>query len=158
MTRRQHAASVRFAADALRTTPCCVHSGAILLSVQCDKLAMFPLRCRYKRPSQSFGFGYMHNTGLRGKCHCNHRHPNYLIPQCRISRKHSIGTGWLGSRVVSVLDSGGRGFKSQSRRCLVTVLGKLFIPITRLRLCSPSSEIGSSPLKGGEGNCRSGGK
>jgi len=35
--------------------------------------------------------------------------------------------GWLGSRVVSVLDSGaeGPGFKSQSRRCRVTVLGKL---------------------------------
>ena len=36
--------------------------------------------------------------------------------------------GWLGSRVVSVLDSGavGPGFKSQSRCCRVTVLGKLF--------------------------------
>ena len=31
--------------------------------------------------------------------------------------------GWLGSRVVSVLDSGaeGPGFKSQSRRCRVAV-------------------------------------
>jgi len=39
--------------------------------------------------------------------------------------------GWLGSRVVSVLDSGaeGPGFKSQSRRCRVTVLGRLFTPI-----------------------------
>ena len=40
--------------------------------------------------------------------------------------------GWLGSRVVSVLDSdaGSRpGFKSQPRRCRVTVLGKLFPPI-----------------------------
>ena len=36
--------------------------------------------------------------------------------------------GWLGSRVVSVLESGTEwpGFKSQSRRCRVTVLGKLF--------------------------------
>jgi len=35
--------------------------------------------------------------------------------------------GWLGSRVVSVLDSGveGPGFKSQPRRCRVTVLGWL---------------------------------
>jgi len=42
--------------------------------------------------------------------------------------------GWLGSRVVSVLDSGVErpGFKSQSRRCRVTVLGKLFIPIVPL--------------------------
>jgi len=35
---------------------------------------------------------------------------------------------------VLVLDSGaeGPGFKSQSRRCLVTVLGKLFTPIMPL--------------------------
>ena len=37
----------------------------------------------------------------------------------------------LGSRVVSVLDSGavGPGFKSQLQRSRVTVLGKLFTPI-----------------------------
>ena len=41
---------------------------------------------------------------------------------------------WLGSRVVSVLDSGaeGPGFKSQPRRCRVTVLGKLFTLIVHL--------------------------
>ena len=41
---------------------------------------------------------------------------------------------WLGSRVVSVLDSGAEwpGFKSQSRRCRVAVLGKLFTPIVPL--------------------------
>jgi len=46
----------------------------------------------------------------------------------------NIDQGWLGSRVVSVLDSGaeGRGFKSQPRRCRVTVLGKLFTPIVLL--------------------------
>ena len=40
----------------------------------------------------------------------------------------------LGSRVVSVLDSGaeGPGFKSQPRRCRVTVLGKLLTPILPL--------------------------
>ena len=45
-----------------------------------------------------------------------------------------IFCGWLGSRVVSVLDSGaeGPGFKSQSRRCRATVLGKLFTPIVPL--------------------------
>jgi len=37
--------------------------------------------------------------------------------------------GWLGSRVVSVLGSRAEGFKSQLRRCWVTVLGKLFTPI-----------------------------
>ena len=43
-------------------------------------------------------------------------------------------TEWLGSRVVSVLDSGAErpGFKSQPRRCRVTVLGKLFTPIVPL--------------------------
>jgi len=41
---------------------------------------------------------------------------------------------WLGSRVVSVLDSDaeGPGFKSQLRRCRVTVLGKLFTPVVLL--------------------------
>jgi len=36
--------------------------------------------------------------------------------------------------MVSVLDSGAEepGFKSQSRRCRVTVLGKLFTPIVPL--------------------------
>ena len=65
--------------------------------------------------------------------------------------------GWLGSRVVSVLDSGaeGPGFKSQPRRCRVTVLGKLFTPMC---LCSLSSETGSSPLKGCGSNHRPGGK
>ena len=44
------------------------------------------------------------------------------------------GSGRLGSRVVSVLDSGaeGPGFKSQSRRSRITVLGKLFTPIVPL--------------------------
>ena len=42
--------------------------------------------------------------------------------------------GWLGSRVVRVLDSGavGPGFKSQPRRYRVTVLGKLFTPTVPL--------------------------
>ena len=55
-----------------------------------------------------------------------HRHAHTLI---FIVRSLHI-FGWLGSRVVSVLDSGaeGPGFKSQSRRCRVTVLGKLLTP------------------------------
>jgi len=49
-------------------------------------------------------------------------------------RTHKAARGWLGSRVVSVLDSGAvrPGFKSQLRRCRVTVLGKLFTPIVPL--------------------------
>jgi len=72
----------------------------------------------------------------------------------------NINNGLLGSRVVSVLDSGAEGprFKRQPRRCRVTVLGKLFTTSHPSCLCSPSSEIGSSPLKGCEGNCRPGGK
>ena len=47
---------------------------------------------------------------------------------------HIISNGWLGSRVVSVLDSGaeGPGLKSQPRCCRVTVLGKLFTPTVPL--------------------------
>ena len=42
--------------------------------------------------------------------------------------------GWIGSRVVSMLDSGAErpGFKSQPRRCRVTALDKLFTPIVPL--------------------------
>ena len=59
----------------------------------------------------------------------------------------NLGPRWLGSQVVSMLHSGTEGprFKSQSRHCRVTVLGNCSHPLC---LCSPSSEIGSSPLKG----------
>jgi len=44
---------------------------------------------------------------------------------------YNVVCGWLGSRVVRVLESGteGPGFKLQSWRCRVTLLGKLFTPI-----------------------------
>ena len=77
--------------------------------------------------------------------------------KCEINVSCSI---WVArySRVFCVLDSGaeGPGFKSQPRRCRVTVLGKLFTPI--VLLCLPSSETGSSPLMGCGDNCRLGGK
>ena len=46
----------------------------------------------------------------------------------------AISKEWLGSRAVSVLDSGAEGpeFISQPRRCRITVLGKLFTPIVPL--------------------------
>jgi len=52
----------------------------------------------------------------------------------KIDKLQYLMMGWLGSRVVSVLDSGaeGPGFKSQQRRCRVTVQGKLFTPIMPL--------------------------
>ena len=57
------------------------------------------------------------------------RVPSMII----ITHTHPFN-GWLASRVVNVLDSGaeGPGFKSQLRRCRVTVLGKLFTPIVPL--------------------------
>jgi len=56
----------------------------------------------------------------------------YVSPR-KLSLTLEIGR-WLGSRVVSVLDSGaeGPGFKSQPRHCRVTVLDKLFTPIVPL--------------------------
>ena len=52
--------------------------------------------------------------------------------ECKITTAH-VYIIRLSSRVVSVLDSGavGTGFKSQSRRCRITVLGKLFTVHTR---------------------------
>ena len=49
-------------------------------------------------------------------------------------RRSTLQSWWLGSQVVSMLDSGTLrpGFKLQLRRCLVTVLGKLFTPIMPL--------------------------
>ena len=66
--------------------------------------------------------------------------------------------GWLGNRVVSVLDSGAEGseFKSQPRRCKVTVLGNsLFTPIVPL---FAKLQNWQQHLKGCEGNCWPGGK
>ena len=55
-----------------------------------------------------------------------------LLQTIAIVTSHA-GT-WLGSRVVSVLDSGAEEpwFKSQPRRCRATVLGILFTPIVPL--------------------------
>jgi len=72
--------------------------------------------------------------------------------------------GWLGGRVVSVPDSGSEehGLESQSRRCRVTVLGKLFAPSVprSTQPCIPWGSLdrvpasagvkaGKSPLPGG---------
>ena len=72
-----------------------------------------------------------------GQCHVVSVHRPFISPTATLQFKLSHTTvfrGWLGSRVVSVLDSGaeGPGFKSQPRRCRVTVLGKLFTPIVPL--------------------------
>jgi len=58
----------------------------------------------------------------------------------------------LGSRVVSMLDSGaqGPGLKSQPRRCRVTDLGKLFSFHTHHASVHQAEKL----VKGCEGNCR----
>ena len=65
------------------------------------------------------------------------KHASSVLSHRRLPRHRSSGNyslGWLGSRVVSVLDSGavGPGVKSQPRSCRVTVLGKLFTPVAPL--------------------------
>jgi len=62
-------------------------------------------------------------------------HPFFIHDQMeKVLFLSCLLSGWLGSRAVSMLDSGavGPGFKSQLRCCQVTVLGKLFTPIVRL--------------------------
>ena len=56
---------------------------------------------------------------------------NNTIKLCHLIQRSIAYSAWFGSRVVSVLDSvaEGPGFKSQSRRWRVTVLGKLFTSI-----------------------------
>ena len=54
--------------------------------------------------------------------------------------------GWLGSRVVSVLDLG-PVFKSQPRRCRVTLLSKLFTPIVPLFTKQRNRQQPSSGLR-----------
>jgi len=58
----------------------------------------------------------------------------YRPSVCYLILHNHYTQGWLGSRVISVLDLGteGLGFKSQPRRCRVTVLGKLFTPTVPL--------------------------
>ena len=79
---------------------------------------------------------------------CSFLLPSYfLLPNFQIAHFYGCSVAeWLAERP---------GFKSQSRRCRVTVSGKLFTPIMP---CSSSSKIGSSPLKGCGGNCGPGGK
>jgi len=71
-----------------------------------------------------------HTYGSR--CRLMRRYSGGIINEMKIIKRQYCGR--LGSRVVSVLDSGavGPGFKSQPRRCRVTVLSKLFTPVVPL--------------------------
>jgi len=66
--------------------------------------------------------------------HVSHRRSRPMRPERPIQLWRNWGPSVFGGRVVSLLDSGteGPGFKSQSQRCRVTVLGKLFTPIVPL--------------------------
>jgi len=59
---------------------------------------------------------------------------SHAVHKIRTDTLTNYSVRWLGSRVVSVLDSGaeGPGFKSQPRHCRVTVLGKLFTLVVPL--------------------------
>ena len=80
---------------------------------------------------------YLYDNNVSPRTRQNDMHPvghSVRLTACGFLLVFYSNHGWLASRVVSVLDSGaeGRGFKSQSRRCRVTVLGKLFTPIVPL--------------------------
>jgi len=75
---------------------------------------------------RSFAFSLRFNR-LNFNLHfCTYMSHDQSWPKIR-NQSHLIGPWWLGSEVVSMLDSGaeGPGFNSQPRRCRVTVLGKL---------------------------------
>ena len=119
----------------------CMHLSGVRPSVSCYRFAAVgPAGGRY-RSLAARCTAAQHATGKCGQCH--------VVSICRKLNTDSfhrffyyISTvyvfifvfGWLSSRVVSVLDLGPEGpvLKSQSRRCRVTVLGKLFTPIVPL--------------------------
>jgi len=80
----------------------------------------------------------------------------FMSRRLRQKKSYSTDIRWFGSRVVTVLDLGaeGPGFKSKSRLSGNSLSLNCSHPWC---FCSPSSKIGSSPLKGCEGNCRPGG-
>ena len=79
---------------------------------------VFPKNCKRVECSATPIVVYLHTVESTHVCSTCNNSPGY-------------SSGWLGSRVVSMLDSGivRPGFKSQLRHCRLTVLGKLFTPI-----------------------------
>ena len=78
--------------------------------------------------------GSHRQTSANDPCYNDDDSRHSLFTSRLITPPRPFRNGWLGSRVVSVLDSGaeGPGFKSQPRRCRITVLGELFTPIVPL--------------------------
>jgi len=92
--------------------------------------ARFCRPTREPRPNPARDW-FIRFAGLSSVTNTHTDRPRY---SCSNSPHLCYAYGWLGSRVVSVLDSSvvGPRIKSQSRRCRVTVLGKLFTPIVPL--------------------------
>jgi len=90
-----------------------------------------PFKCQISKRLQENNCSWLARADITGKHGCiqitlpNNVYSAYYI---------YIYIRWLSSWVVSVLESGteGPGFKSQPRRCRVTVLGKLFTTIVPL--------------------------
>ena len=102
----------------------CQHCGS-LFGCACARARSMPSRTCYSTSAW---------TATAGHSFTIDEVPRYRRESLSASRCIGLSAGWLGSRVVSVLDSGavGPGFRSQPRRCRVTVLGKLLTPIVPL--------------------------
>ena len=111
-----------------------------------DNSAVDPARCRCwnagihgRTAGRTDGRSWIISVGRRGT---DDTHRTNLYTARRGPDYHTLllTGGRLGSRLVSVLDSGaeGPGFKSQPRRCRVTVVGKLFTPIVPLFTKQPN--------------------
>ena len=135
----------------------------------CQSLSLAPVKSTFLVPAHpgSPGHGLLNVcVCVQGKCLKTLKgHSNYVFccnfnPQSNLivsgSVRHVVSAvihqWWLGSRVVSVLNSGaeGPGFKSQPWHCRVTVLGKLLTPIVPV---FTKQRNRSHPLKGCDGNC-----
>ena len=107
---------------------------------------------RRPRPDERHGAARMPRRPFRVRIYCNgDRFFKVLRGTARDDFSSSpLVARWLGGRVVSVLDSGaeGPGLKSQSRRCPVTVLGKLFTPVVPLLTKQRYWQQFSSGLRG----------
>ena len=91
-------------------------------------------RARRRRPITMNAQTDTHADPTKHYCSCCQNPEPTATEQAQPNYCSYHWQGWLGSRVVSVLDSGaeGPGFKSRPRRCQVTVLGKLLRPIVPL--------------------------
>jgi len=103
-------------------------------TVSVCRLSLISTRCR-----AADLYAVVRSLSLSLSLRARHYRPRAIRRAERMFISHELSSAqlnssWLDSRVVSVLDSGTEwpGFQLQSRRCRVTVLGKLFTPIVPL--------------------------